>query len=687
MADWDATLLAVDFSQNNWRDYNWDVVPMNTLRSLTLSKLSRQCSTFDTNNGRGPELNPPDWERFRRLNEMDPLQMRSPAQVDRTILSLFLPNEDTVDNLADRIEDPGKAVDEGSITVAFELELAVAVAANSEKEKFFPDDPHPNDKRWQIQEIIPNDKWADLRYKEATVRRFAEVLNSETDLIVIPKAENEDDPGYQLKLGQLKRLEAGLDPRQVDNPEYTPTRPPPPLSDQAQKVATQAALFATNYFGDDKPMQLATDDDLDRIVQKLPMLAQWGVITTREGDLIYERLRLLLRLARLKASRDPRHVDLPGMKDRYKCTSVYTMQHLDLSVVTRENYPDTQQAASNPVEGYRWEIVKISSPVLRPDPRENLNFLTQLCTALRRNFRIHRDMWTIPVTTQAVVSHTSGFSLLDLKKFVVLWSMIHGDLSKLCRSHRSSNAYENVCGMFTRRSPLLALCETPAPLADLFLGNEVVPRPSDETRNFMTDQMNQHIPTEGYWDQMDPASQKFITGLWLFTKVDDLSKAVNAPQRAQPLARSDIVIKCAGDGPRTAADDDDDEHEEVLLPGRVGRRPVAFREVDPHRGVVEFRKCHGVLDPEHVVFWLYLNVFVVRAVRESDPLRFRSLLRDIVGRRAALLTCLGVPQDIQNFFVNHIHSDGGYFEPDDPQVLWSDPFYPPLPSADQAGGG
>ncbi|KAI1077570.1 hypothetical protein F5B20DRAFT_583283 [Whalleya microplaca] len=677
---WDDQLLQQDFVSSNWRTFQWDAVPMRSVSISTLTELSRRCAQYDEINGIEPELSPPDWERFRRVSVRDDPATTS-EQVDETILQLFIPDRDGDEPMPDAGPLPNDTSNnelEKAFTLGFELELPVAVCLPP-AQGLFSTDPHPTDNRWLLNEVFANDEWAAARCKEAVVAQFCRLLTEQTDLIVAPRDEDEDETLYRMNLRKLHRLEAGLEPMS-DPPDDSPSRAPAPMSESSKNVARQAAIFATNFFGPGSPLQLATDNDLDRVLGMMPSLAQWGVVTASEQNAIGQRLRLLLRLARLQTRRDSIHVSLPGMKDRYKHTSVYTIPGWGLASVTRNDYEDLQGTPAgpgvlvNPTHAYHWEVVKVASPVMRAQPEETRRVLLQIMKALRNNFRIHKDMRAIPVTTQAVVSHTAGFSILELKKFITLWGCINNEMNHLCREYRSSPDYNLVCGEMLRFSPLGAASYAPTDLVDTWVGSGIVPRPSDDERHALLAEMFAHIPLDAAWNPMSEPGKRFLIGVWLFTKVDDLARAINVDQSQ---GNTDVAIKVAGDGPHTAdvADDDD----EILLPGEVGKRPQAFREIDPVRGVIEFRKCHGSMDPKHVMCWMYLCAYVVHTVKTSNPEQFKQMLARIAagGPSVSVLGELGVPIGIQEYFRDHIHEAGGFFEPDDNdrRVTWADPFY------------
>ncbi|KAI1124848.1 hypothetical protein F5Y10DRAFT_268684 [Nemania abortiva] len=95
---------------------------------------------------------------------------------------------------------------------------------------------------------------------------------------------------------------------------------------------------------------------------------------------------------------------------------------------------------------------------------------------------------------------------------------------------------------------------------------------------------------------------------------------------ASPAERTALAIRCYGHGQRTsrhrsavdialhanvaAADDDD----------------PAPREIDEHRGVLEFRQMGQSLDAEAIMAWTHVCGKVVSAARESNPVAFRELV-------------------------------------------------------------
>ncbi|KAL7621174.1 hypothetical protein AAE478_008491 [Parahypoxylon ruwenzoriense] len=695
--NWDEVILQLDFVNVDWREYNFSQVPWETLLDSTIQELVDMHRQYDDIHlpDHSQQTSPAYYELMRRLEATRNKTPTNREAVTEDPMTWVRPTPHTVDDPRDRSDDyssptptaatmaaaakrkePPKGMKyrpedmnpNGFPTWGFELEVPIAVARTG---GLYANRPHPDDLRWEAEEIIEVEESSD-RPRRVAVERVLQILNSQTEgLVFIRKDEDEDDELYSLKVRNLQGLEEGTGPVVPEGADDLGLHDGKAPDEREERIAQDALEFATLYFNaeEGRYIQMATDDDMQRAAARIPDLsAGWGVITQTEGDRIHARIRDLVQLEVFKAKRDARHVFLPEMKPRYRAFSVYGTDDVNLSNVKQGDYID--QPRDNPKDLYYWEVIKVVSPVMQVKPHEDLDTVSRICRALRQNFRIHRDMPSIPATTQITVSNSGGFNILEIKKIITLIALFGNDLlMKLHRRHRSRPEYETVCGPIKTHSKLGGLSFT-EPWAEGFDPEQITPHPSIETRDFLREQMGRFLPIDLILTDEKLPDKIFYIVLWMCTSVDAISKAVNTGHRSRKL---EVVTKCQGNWHLTGADPS--APEEVEYPDTE----LPFTVVDPIRGVFEFRQCSGSLDPEHIVRWALLCSHMVNFAKVAPDENFRTYVNDVLNNRTTVLGGMGVAQDVQDYFQNRLNGEDGYFQLEDPAVSWDDPFYKPMP--------
>ncbi|KAI5867662.1 hypothetical protein GGS23DRAFT_187746 [Durotheca rogersii] len=689
--DWNVRVLRMDFANHDWRLYDLDRVPWYSLADEVIDEVVRRHHAYDEANLPFDDrrYSPARREQIRRWEVLRQTHAAATAEpspsllyhsappshvtaIGPEVISLVAPRPGTVDNPRDRTDEhrrpelpPAREkeaegtgapeLSHGFITWGFELELPVAVAPAG---GLLADKPHPRETRWQA-DIVTEDKEV---FRQAAVAQMLQVLNSQMEgSVFVGKDNDEDDELYKRKVANLESLEADG-----------------AVSAGSERAAQDALVFAKSSFRphEGRFLPLATEDDVERAVNRVPNIEAWGIVGAKETNRIYRRLTNLLRAEVYRARRDPDHVFLEGMKPRYRAFSVYIMNNVDLSAVKSRDYTDLPE--SNPATQYRWEVIKLASPVLRMQPQENHQVVQRLCRVLRNNFCIHKDLESIPVTTQITVSHTAGFDILEMKKVITLMAILGDqDIMRLHQSYRSSRKYDRVCGPLKTQSALGALSRR-VPWIDGFDPRGVVPHPSETTRDYLLDQMKRYLPLDLLLTEDKLSDKIFYLSLWMYTNVDDISRAMNPELRTRKV---EMVTKCSGKGPTTGPAPGEAEVQakakEVGWPLPPGGPP--FRPVDERRGVFEFRQCANTLDASHLMSWATTCAAVVNFARNASAETFKDYVTNVLTGETSVLGGLGVPLEAQDFFRSHIDDDNGYFRFGEQEVLWSDPFYPPMP--------
>ncbi len=136
--------------------------------------------------------------------------------------------------------------------------------------------------------------------------------------------------------------------------------------------------------------------------------------------------------------------------------------------------------------------------------------LTTVCETLQSRLRTHHcAVPTLDGTTSIFVGHTEGFTLLELKKLVTLWSLLEPRLRHLHRHRRNTLEGQWACAPLRHFSRLGAITDVPLgfPLAD---PDGVLPHPSHGTREFFADQMNDHFAAKPLFEQIADSDELYL---------------------------------------------------------------------------------------------------------------------------------------------------------------------------------
>ncbi|KAI1092003.1 hypothetical protein F5B19DRAFT_243633 [Rostrohypoxylon terebratum] len=372
---------------------------------------------------------------------------------------------------------------------------------------------------------------------------------------------------------------------------------------------------------------------------------------------------------------EPHALKLPHMKKRYETFSVYAMRdaHLDLSIIGRDRSTDYTDEPQGDYDPYHWEVIKISSPVFRLTEEHVSIALDNVCRVVRNNFCVHRDIPSFAVSTQLDISVSTGLDLLDLKKFVSLYTIMRQKgLYRLHREHRSKGAYEHVCGELKRTSRLwgLACMERRAVENAPDATYNTMPRPPDDERVQWMAQLEEHMPTDlipALHGQGTLADRIYWAALWSFANVTRLARAMGTGLMSR---KSEVMVKVAGDGARS-------NWVPREYSGPNGMERLYWHVTDTHRGVLEFRSCGGSLDPDHIIAWMYICYAIVWQSKFTDPAQFKDVVTAVLKGNEPMIQAVGAV-DTENYYEGKVNKPSGFFEPPGSKVSWADPFYPPM---------
>ncbi|KAI1454070.1 hypothetical protein F4805DRAFT_461118 [Annulohypoxylon moriforme] len=670
--DWDSALLSLQWIGVDWRPLLTPAVvsslPWEQLQTSTVEQLALMHDDYDRHNNMYPK---DDKTWFRISPAIEELARRDIRDMTRRLQILGNEAQDARDWVQDRdrFEDvrfrqPVASPEDDWVrseavtkdpyfTVGFELELPVAVYRRT---RCGIPDPHPNETRW-LADISDKEGEPDLAHvRQVVVDRMLEVLNAQTDMVFTPMDPSEPAAGVETAAEALVN-DALMGFADAD----------------AEKCAQGALKLALEmYFNPEaggKRLAVATEEDILNAINHTPLLGLPGKCDPAKTR---ERFGILLRLRISQAQRDPRGITLPHMKPRYRAFSVYAMPPYTfrgadgIDYADRLDYNGRLQQKFDP---YHWEVIKISSPVLRVEVQKTLDVLRQICRVVRNNFRVHRDMPSVPVTTQISVSNRAGFDLIDLKRFVSLLVILRErGFNQLNRAHRSSRVYDHVCGDIRRVSQLGGLTDMEY-FAIEQADDWVMPQPPADERAEKLWEMERNLPKD-----LIPALQGkgklsdriFFAALWSYATITDMARALSTPLFSR---KAEVMVKVTGDGTKSNFID-------PQWTGRDSGEGLFFDPVDSHRGVLEFRQCGGSLDPHHILCWLATCCCVVNSAKFTDEKTFKRLLTRIITSDESPLEALKINPEIQKFYQDQFNAQVGFFEPAGSEVNWSDPFYP-----------
>ncbi|KAI1466572.1 uncharacterized protein F4812DRAFT_465801 [Daldinia caldariorum] len=723
--NWDAQLLSVDWRNVDWRMevHNFQRVPWPEVQTTTLQRLVEMHNEYDQNHRPSSSwpINTPASDELRRRenlemhnqgtesqsvadwlfegSDMDMDTAVSPGREPPAISAapyggaFFFPKSspDEPPKRLEPIKTPVNTVDQhgqrklpgliykddpdGFWTVGFELELPIAVYRRG---GLPAERPHPRDTRWEAEEIVSDDL-DPKRIKQIVVDRFIEVFSTQTDMVFVPRDEDEGNALHDLRMENLHRLEYGMPMVQDIEMNGSPLgadeiKPVHPI---AEKAAVEARDFLLlSYYNNASPPQnllLATRLNILDAVQRSPMPGIPSNPLRREAE---RRLEDLLHLEAYRLRRDKRHVPLAGMKPRYRAFSVYTTDVVNMDLVEGSHYREVPTGTENPSELYGWQTVKIASPVMRLTwpPTELGDTIREICRVVRNNFRVHLETPAIAATTQVSISHTSGLNVIDLKKLASLLGAdaVHKDLRRFNRWYRHLAAYDNVCGPIRMVSKLGKLAQTNHDI-DGFDSSDIVQRHGPLRTEHLNRVAESYLPVNLMLQHENFAGRVFHQVMWQYTSVDGIANALGTGHTTR---KGEVVIKCRGPGEVVSRAPPDPEDE--FRRSERGEY-VDFYEVDKDRGVVEFRQMGLSLDPRHITAWILVCWRIMEFVRTSQPPQYRFALEQVIRDKVSVLKAISLDPEVRQYINELISHPGQGLHSDNRIIDWRDPFFPRLP--------
>ncbi|KAK7756574.1 hypothetical protein SLS62_001411 [Diatrype stigma] len=703
--DLDAILLNIDWSLNDWRDFDWrEVEPqLHTLRDETVHTLAQA-----HHRQRPGDLSPIHMEQFNRLQLHSDSDPGTPS--GKPIWQYFVA-EEAVDNdttFTDHYgEPPPEAEFEGRkvrnmFTASVVLEYAIAAMLASGVKY----DPHPADRRTLLTDPTDRHKY-DTGLLNDIRDDVVRLLNG-AGVRAIAKHPDEASSAYQADVRRATIAEYGVDP--VD-PSGSPTRPrySKVTEDEAQRYyqATLSGTLELRAAAYTWEMLKRRCDWVRADLQKR------GVFDPRSIRDISERHDALLKLSWFKAKRDLFHIYIPGMQPRYRAWSVAQWKQKASNVVqipwygiSRKDYNPqvfgTDGAIPFPEEHYRWFYGRIYSPVMPIDLPNSIRMRDRfewVCRALRTKYRIHKDMGMLELGTTVNIGHTLGFTLLDLKKIVTAWVLVEGTMAKLHRHHRFHHGNRGGFGAayaggvsitdYTRLGAACHYAEDPNG-APYFSAAGVFPAVSRGTWDHLIQDMCYWVSPAWFWN-LDRPAQMFIHAVWAHTDITSLARAL---EPRWPNTQVSLRVRCRGER-RTGLPTEDDNGNDnsggagpsaaAAAAGTAAAAAAASGSRIPQ--TIEFAGMQQSIDGVHIAMWTTVCAAYVHFCTQAGN---RDAYFGLFSDCDQLLRRLGLPDEvIEHFAKGFVRGNNEYWEPEDPDdihVNWDDPFYPPYIRPQPEGG-
>ena len=714
--DWDTILMSIDWSANDWHDFNWDecqhIIPH--LRTETINDVARrqtragqtdfspihieQMRRFNIggNNSSSPPA-PPDAHQDPRAGGANPepspmVEMSSdPVSMGGVGLSAPLRNffvapglvpdpRDMSDEFGDpplpammmnRAEGVERIVEEPTLTVSLQLGVAIAMAKASRN----IGDPHPDDMRPLIDE--PQDRGMyDAQLQVEFAQHIVTQLQGDAcQFICVLENASEDGPNYLADVKQATMAEYGADPHDESTLQLesrSPTR-----GTSSQEVEEEALKLLSDYCGLphtalEKPSW--TWDMVETMCatmrQGLKKSMRWGrTMRNRIGD----RAAELLKQGYFKAKRDRFHIYLPGVKPRHRCWCLKPWprstfgQHVAPWVRNRhEDYvPLPTFWALDPQKAWLEEHYKMFYGTLHTSVQpwktwewylETSAMVAEACYQLRAKFRVHRDMPTIDAGTVVNVGHTEGFTLPQLKRIVTLWAVVEPTMMKLHREHRYKRHDVDDLGPGARwagGAPLV-WCSRLGGAAQC--ANNIAVADVVDWRHVFP-----RVPEQTY-DHLMNEMLFWVPAEWL----QNISRAEQ--MFLQGIWTCTSVNKLV--------EVMDSRWPDVYTTLRLrcsGERRTEVPDVNGEPQTVEFTGMQGSLDRAHLMAMTAVCAeFVSFAVRGSEN---RQAYMAFFDDQLNILARLGVRSRDIDVIRQGYQRQNEYWEPGDPEVSWDDPFW------------
>ncbi|KAI1181250.1 hypothetical protein F4777DRAFT_526519 [Nemania sp. FL0916] len=737
-AEWEQQVLATDFTNPAHRTSDFlQSIPWTQLSRLTLYTASRRLTAATMSDPQSQQMQTEPDRALLQLQQQQPYPQQPPT-MPRWLLDHIAPcMQTTRDRPCDRrrASDFPPTDDEyqdtrGNGVYTFGIKLSVLVADSTVMQangQPLPD-PHPqhpvklrtpqpdNDLRPVTNGVaglvITNSPEARPE-RSLLVRDIAHALNQTGNVVAATTASpDEDESSFAERVFRLTTqytqgetnyvaarmraiAEARDDPsagRPPVLPENNPLSPettahfgdlliagitgallPPDYSIEILQLTRVHLNHTPDGSGSGIRIHELSSEDIDAAMRLLPTIFQysdiWDQMGARETDSALAHVRAHIE-QRVSAARvDPSAYNkLRGTNRRYQAWRVAVGE----GWLGREYMHNRTPPLLNP--SYSWVPIEVSSPTIHtsmPPFRASaptvpgFRSLASVCSVLKSSFRTHHcAVPELDLTTSIFISHSEGLTLLELKKLVTLWLVLEPVLSRLHRQRRCHPNYWP-SGSLRFNCKLAGLVGQPlrtGGTGSFHDGAGIMPHPSDATRDFFTAQMHEHFNFKDVVPGENDEDNLFVRTVWQYASVSDLARAMEPVNNTHRLA---LAIRAQGSGQRTSQQ-------------RTGVRPLQ-KDIDAHRGVLEFRQMGQSLDDRTIFSWARICLRVLMAARETNPVTFRECIHMIVNRRhgdISVWDALGVPGDAMSCFGPEDRDADGFYHPrNEGDVDFGYPFY------------
>ncbi|XXG98301.1 hypothetical protein Hte_004624 [Hypoxylon texense] len=356
---------------------------------------------------------------------------------------------------------------------------------------------------------------------------------------------------------------------------------------------------------------------------------------------------------------DPDHVPVVGLDDNYRVWRVVPDGSVDGAGMTPDRYYIPPALAGDiPMQRYHWWGAEVVSPVYPAHNQKTYDNIRKVCGILRDHLRIHKPM-EVSTGLHVHMGHKHGWTLLHLKKFVTLWTLVEETLINIHRKDRGSPRMAQWCGKLMEKTCLAAAIHNDSQgIPNMY--SQLRPMTAPMTQARLRDLMQQYVPVE----LLSGNQTVFLTEVWEYTTIDELIGGMGGSATADQWG--DVMYN------RTAA--------------RMRISGEKFSEGDDMQ-TIEIRTMQGTVDAEHIIHWIHVLERVLFYTRRADAATFRDLVQNIQTHVSpnqdlpALLSYLEVPRPTVAFFLSNINRDRDpgtgkewFVYPDRDRVDWGQPF-------------